>query len=99
MSDQDPREAAYITLMKRAWKNDGDNDVMRALLSGDQGKIHQCFKDVGIDVGDDVTLNVAKGSETKRQIVIPPKVYVDAGSDDPAGKCYGPLCLVLSGPF
>jgi len=97
---QDPREAAYIRLMNRAWQNDGDNDVMKALLSGDQGRIHECFKAVGItDIPDNATLNVSKGSETNRQIVIPPKVYVDAGSNDPAGKCYGPLCLVLSGPF
>lgn len=96
MAGPSPDDVKYARLFSSAWR---DPAVMDDLMSGDQARIHKRFKDVGLDLEADVNMHVHEGSKTERHMVLPPKAYIDSGSEDPAGKCYGPLCLVLSGPF
>jgi hypothetical protein len=86
----------YAQMFADAWSNPS---VMSDLTSGDQATVRATFEKYGIDYDEGVNVHVVQGSKTDRYVVLPPKQYVESGERDGAGKCYGPFCAILCGPF
>lgn len=96
MSDSKNNDLAYAKMFADAWSNP---DVLRDLTSSDPDTVRATFAKYGIEYDEGVNVHVVQGSRQDRFVVLPPKHYVESGEKDAAGKCYGPLCGFLCGPF
>lgn len=95
MSDS-PNPTQFQALFSKAWN---DADFKARLMSGNQDEVKKCWADVGVTLDDDVTMHmVDSASKGDRYQVIPPADWSN-DKDGAAGKCYGPLCAILTGPF
>jgi hypothetical protein len=97
MSDStQSNDLAYAKMFADAWSKP---DVLNDLTSSDPATVRATFAKYGINYDDGVNVHVVQGTPKDRYVVLPPKAYVDGGEKDAAGKCYGPACGFLCGPF